>query len=87
MRKRYKEEDKWRRSHLPFIIQSLIHSTLLYFTPHSLSTLFSSSASPTNSFKMQFKTIFAVALLLFVITLVMNLLSQYVVSRFREEYE
>ena len=27
------------------------------------------------------------ALLLFVITLVMNLLSQFVVSRFREEYE
>lgn len=36
---------------------------------------------------IEFKTIFAVALLLFVITLVMNLLSQYVVSRFREEYE
>ena len=29
----------------------------------------------------------AVALLLFVITLAMNLLSQYVVRRFREEYE
>ncbi|MDA0264159.1 MAG: phosphate ABC transporter permease subunit PstC [Chloroflexi bacterium] len=36
---------------------------------------------------IEFKTIFAVALLLFTITLMMNLLSQYVVSRFREEYE
>ena len=33
------------------------------------------------------KTIFAVALLLFAMTLAMNLLSQYVVRRFREEYE
>ena len=41
--------------------------------------------APTGS--IEFKTIFAVALLLFVITLVMNLLSQFVVSRFREEYE
>ncbi|MEE3013263.1 MAG: phosphate ABC transporter permease subunit PstC [Chloroflexota bacterium] len=36
---------------------------------------------------IEFKTIFAVALLLFTITLLMNLLSQFVVSRFREEYE
>ena len=36
---------------------------------------------------IEFETIFAVALLLFAITLAMNLLSQYVVSRFREEYE
>lgn len=36
---------------------------------------------------IEFKTIFAVALLLFAITLGMNLMSQWVVSRFREEYE
>ena len=36
---------------------------------------------------LEHKTLYAVALLLFVITLVMNLLSQYVVRRFREEYE
>ena len=36
---------------------------------------------------IEYKTIFAVALLLFAITLVMNLLSQYVVKRFREQYE
>ncbi len=36
---------------------------------------------------LEFKTIFAVALTLFVITLVMNMLSQYIVRRFREEYE
>ena len=36
---------------------------------------------------LEHKTLFAVALLLFTITLGMNLLSQYVVRRFREEYE
>ena len=36
---------------------------------------------------IEYKTIFAVALLLFTITLLMNLLGQFVVSRFREEYE
>ena len=36
---------------------------------------------------IEYRTIFAVALLLFVITLAMNLLSQYVVNRFREQYE
>ena len=41
--------------------------------------------TPTGT--LEYKTIFAVAMLLFVITLVMNLLSQYVVRRFREEYE
>jgi phosphate transport system permease protein len=41
--------------------------------------------TPTGT--IEFKTIFAVALLLFVLTLVMNLLSQYVVRRYREEYE
>ena len=41
--------------------------------------------TPTGT--LEYKTIFAVAMLLFAITLVMNLLSQYVVRRFREEYE
>ncbi len=41
--------------------------------------------TPTGT--LEYKTIFAVALLLFAMTLVMNLLSQYVVRRFREEYE
>ena len=41
--------------------------------------------APTGT--LEFKTIFAVALTLFLITLGMNLLSQYVVRRFREEYE
>ena len=41
--------------------------------------------APTGS--LEFKTIFAVGLSLFVITLGMNLLSQYFVRRFREEYE
>ena len=36
---------------------------------------------------LAFKTIFAVALTLFFLTLVMNLLSQWVVRRFREQYE
>ena len=45
------------------------------------------SQGDTPAGSIEFKTIFAVALLLFAITLVMNLLSQYVVSRFREEYE
>ena len=35
----------------------------------------------------EYRTIFAVALLLFALTLMMNLLSQYVVRRFREEYD
>ena len=41
--------------------------------------------TPTGT--LEYKTIFAVAMLLFAITLGMNLLSQYVVRRFREEYE
>ena len=41
--------------------------------------------TPTGT--IEYKTIFAVALGLFVITLVMNLLSQYIVNRFREVYE
>ena len=41
--------------------------------------------TPTGT--LEFKTIFAVGLSLFVITLAMNLLSQFVVRRFREVYE
>ncbi|MSQ17470.1 MAG: phosphate ABC transporter permease subunit PstC [Dehalococcoidia bacterium] len=41
--------------------------------------------TPTGT--LEFKTIFAVGLTLFLLTLMMNLLSQYVVRRFREEYE
>jgi phosphate transport system permease protein len=41
--------------------------------------------TPTGT--LEFKTIFAVGLTLFALTLAMNLLSQYVVRRFREEYE
>ena len=63
--------------------------TLNPFVPIETMTAYivqvSQGDAPTGS--IEFKTIFAVALLLFAITLVMNLLSQYVVSRFREEYE
>ena len=63
--------------------------TLNPFVPIETMTAYivqvSQGAAPAGS--IEFKTIFAVALLLFVMTLVMNLLSQYVVSRFREEYE
>ena len=41
--------------------------------------------TPTGT--LEFKTIFAVALSLFVMTLAMNLVSQYIVRRFREVYE
>ena len=41
--------------------------------------------TPTGT--LEYKTIFAVALSLFAITLLMNLLSQYFVYRFRETYE
>ena len=41
--------------------------------------------TPTGT--LEFKTIFAVGLSLFVITLSMNLLSQFIVRRFREVYE
>ena len=41
--------------------------------------------TPTGT--LEYKTIFAVALGLFFITLIMNLVSQYVVGRFREVYE
>ena len=41
--------------------------------------------TPTGT--LEFRTIFAVALTLFVFTLLMNLLSQYFVRRFREVYE
>ena len=45
------------------------------------------SQGDTPNGTLEFQTIFAVALLLFAITLLMNVLSQYVVRRFREEYE
>ena len=45
------------------------------------------SMGDTPAGSIEFETIFAVALLLFAITLAKNLFSQYVVSRFREEYE
>ena len=65
------------------------HFTLNPFVPIETMTAFivqvSQGDAPAGS--IEFKTIFAVALLLFTITLGMNLLSQYVVSRFREEYE
>ena len=41
--------------------------------------------APAGTF--EFKTIFAVALTLFCMTLIMNLLSQWIVRRFREQYE
>lgn len=41
--------------------------------------------TPTGT--LEYKTIFAVALLLFTLTLGMNLLSQYVIRRFREVYD
>ena len=41
--------------------------------------------TPTGT--LEYQTIFAVALLLFALTLIMNLLSQYLVRRFREEYD
>jgi phosphate transport system permease protein len=41
--------------------------------------------SPTGT--LEFKTIFAVGLSLFIITLGMNLLSQVIVRKFREVYE
>ena len=63
--------------------------TLNPFVPIETMTAYivqvSQGDAPAGS--IEFKTIFAVALLLFVITLVMNLMSQFVVSRFREEYE
>jgi phosphate transport system permease protein len=45
------------------------------------------SMGDTPNGTLEFKTIFAVGLSLFVITLVMNLLSQYFVRRFREVYD
>ena len=41
--------------------------------------------SPTGT--LEFKTIFAVGLTLFIFTLLMNILSQFIVRRFREIYE
>ncbi|MEE8465246.1 MAG: phosphate ABC transporter permease subunit PstC [Dehalococcoidia bacterium] len=65
------------------------HFTLNPFVPIETMTAYivQVSQGDTPAGSIEFKTIFAVALLLFVITLAMNLLSQFVVSRFREEYE
>ena len=61
--------------------------TLNPFVPIETMTAYivqvSQGDAPAGS--IEFKTVFAVALLLFTITLLMNLLSQFVVSRFREE--
>ena len=63
--------------------------TLNPFVPIETMTAFivqvSMGDTPTGT--LEFKTIFAVGVSLFVITLGMNLLSQYVVRRFREVYE
>ena len=63
--------------------------TLNPFVPIETMTAYivqvSQGDAPAGS--IEYKTIFAVALLLFTITVLMNLLSQFVVSRFREEYE
>ena len=63
--------------------------TLNPFVPIETMTAYivqvSQGDAPAGS--IEYKTIFAVALLLFTITLLMNLLSQFVVRRFREEYE
>jgi phosphate transport system permease protein len=40
--------------------------------------------TPTGT--LEFKTIFAVGMMLFVITLILNLLSQWLRERFREQY-
>ncbi|MCH7811996.1 MAG: phosphate ABC transporter permease subunit PstC [Chloroflexi bacterium] len=45
------------------------------------------SLGDTPQGSIEFKTIFAVALALFVLTLVMNVVSQYLLQRFREVYE
>ena len=47
-------------------------------------TNFSDNAIPGTA---QFQALFAVGITLFIITLVMNLISQYIVARFREVYE
>ena len=47
-------------------------------------TNFSDNAIPGTA---QFQALFAVGISLFIITLVMNLISQYIVARFREVYE
>ena len=63
--------------------------TLNPFVPIETMTAYivqvSQGDAPAGS--IEYKPIFAVALLLFTITRLMNLLSQFVVSRFREEYE
>ena len=45
------------------------------------------SMGDTPHVSLEYKTIFAVGLVLFLITLLLNIVSQYFVRRFREEYE
>ena len=68
---------------------NIAHFTFDPFVAIQTMTAYIASATtgdnPTGT--LSHKTIFAVGLLLFAITLSLNLLSQYVVRRFREEYE
>jgi phosphate transport system permease protein len=45
------------------------------------------SLGDTPQGTLVFRTLFAVAMTLFLITLAMNILSQWVLARFREEYQ
>ena len=45
------------------------------------------SMGDTPAGGIAYQTLFAVAGLLFVITLILNIVSQWVLSKFREEYE
>lgn len=45
------------------------------------------SLGDTEAGSMEYKSLYAVALSLFVITLLMNVLAQWVLKRFREVYE
>ena len=64
--------------------------TINPFVPIETMTAFIVQGEAKETFQPELQntgTIFAVALLLFALTLMMNLLSQYVVRRFREEYD
>ena len=45
------------------------------------------SMGDTPAGGIAYQTLFAVAALLFVITLILNIVSQWILSKFREEYE
>ncbi len=36
---------------------------------------------------LDYTSLFAIALMLFIITLILNLISQWIIARFREQYE